>query len=84
MSLKKSKNVIHTQKRNSYAINTFKQDKSYFVSCVFICATIWFLAVCVLFCIYICRSFDNSSITSTQIQGDYSKQGVANGSVSIY
>lgn len=66
------------------AINEFRQDKNSFLFCVAICSTIWFLAVCILFGVYIYCSFEIGNITSTQIQGDYSKQGVAGGSVSIY
>ena len=62
----------------------FKQEKDSFISCIAICATIWFLAVCGLFGIYIWRSFDSNSIIATQTQdGDYSKQGVAGGSITI-
>ena len=67
------------------AINEFRQDKSSFLLCVAICSTIWFLAVCVLFGVYIYCSFHNVSVEATQTQsGDYTKQGVAGGSISIY
>ena len=62
----------------------FKQDKSNFITCVCICATIWFLAVCVLFGIYICHSFESNGIITTQTQeGDLNKQGVAGASITI-
>jgi len=62
----------------------FKQDKNNFIMCICICSTIWFLAVCILFGMYIYCSFNSSSITATQTQdGDYAKQGVAGGSITI-
>ena len=64
-------------------IDEFRQDKNSFLIYSFIFSTIWFLAVCILFGVYIYFSFDNNTITSTQIQGGYSQQGVANGSISI-
>lgn len=66
------------------AVDRFKEDKNSFFVCVCICATIWFLAVCGLFGIYIWRSFESGNVIATQIQdGDYSKQGVAGNDVSI-
>ncbi|MBO7712621.1 MAG: hypothetical protein J6S85_03910 [Methanobrevibacter sp.] len=66
------------------AVERFKEDKSSFIVCVCICATIWFLAVCALFGIYIWRSFESGNIIATQMQeGDYNKQGVAGNDVSI-
>ena len=64
-------------------IDEFRQAKNSFVLYIFAFSTLWFLAVCILFGVYICKSFDSNSITSTQIQGDYSQQGVAGGTVSI-
>lgn len=66
------------------AKEVFKKDKNNFVLCISIFETIWFLAVCILFGIYIYCSFNSSNISATQIQdGDYTKQGVAGGTVSI-
>lgn len=66
------------------AINEFRQDKNSFVLCFSICSTIWFLAVCILFGVYIWRSFEQVTPSVTQYQdGEYNKQGVANGTISI-
>ena len=65
-------------------VETFHKDKNGFMLCVAICSTIWFLAVCILFGVYIYCSFNSSNISATQYQdGDYTKQGVAGGSISI-
>lgn len=65
------------------AIDEFRQDKNSFLIYTLLFFTIWFLAVCTLFGIYIWRSFDNGNIYATQTQGDNSKQGVAGYAVTI-
>ena len=66
------------------AVNEFRQDKSSFIMWFSTYATISFLAVCILFGIYIWRSFEQVTPSVSQYQdGEYNKQGVANGSISI-
>lgn len=66
------------------AKDVFRQDKNNFVLCISIFFTIWFLALCILFGVYIYCSFNSSNISATQIQdGNNTKQGVAGGSISI-
>jgi len=67
------------------AKDEFRQDKYSFIKWFSLYAIISFLAVCILFGVYIWCSFNNVSIMASQSQdGEYNKQGVANGSVSIY
>ena len=66
------------------AIEEFRQDKYSFIKWFSLYAIISFLAVCLLFGVYIWRSFDGGNVYASQLQdGEYNKQGVANGSVSI-
>ena len=65
------------------SIDEFRQDKHSFIMWFSLYSTISFLAVCILFGVYICKSFDNGNIVATQTQGDNSKQGVAGYAVSI-
>lgn len=66
------------------AVNEFRQDKSSFEMWFSLYATISFLAVCILFGVYIWKSFESGGVIATQLQdGDYGKQGVAGGTVSI-
>ena len=66
------------------SIDEFRQDKYSFMLWFSLYSTISFLAVCLLFGVYIWRSFDNGTIYASQLQeGEYNKQGVANGSISI-
>jgi len=58
------------------AIDEFRQDKHSFISCIAICATIWFLVVCILFGVYIYCSFNSASSISQDIDGNYNLQKV--------
>lgn len=53
------------------AIEEFKKDKNNFVLCITICATIWFLAVCILFGTYIYCSFNSSANVEQYANGSY-------------
>ena len=66
------------------AVNEFRQDKASFIKWFSLYAIISFLAVCILFGVYIWRSFEQVTPSVSQYQdGEYNKQGVANGSISI-
>jgi hypothetical protein len=56
------------------AIDEFRQDKNSFLCCIMVCATVWFLAVCILFGLYIYRSFDNQVYMSQDLNGNYNIQ----------
>jgi len=64
-------------------IDEFRQAKNSFILYILAFSTLWFLAVCILFGVYVWCSFHNVSIEATQTQGNYSNQGVAGGTVSI-
>ena len=56
------------------AINEFRQDKNSFIKWFSLYAIISFLAVCLLFGIYIWRSFDNQVYMSQDLNGNYNIQ----------
>lgn len=66
------------------AVNEFRQDKASFEMWFSLYATVSFLAVCILFGIYIYCSFNSVGISASQTQeGELNKQGVAGASVTI-
>ena len=66
------------------AIETYRQEKSIFIAFLSLYVMISFLAVCILFGLYIYKSFDSGNIIATQTQDGFNnKQGVAGESVTI-
>jgi len=57
-------------------IDEFRQAKNSFVLYVAALSTIWFLAVCILFGVYVWCSFHNTSSITQDIDGDYNMQKV--------
>lgn len=57
-------------------IDEFRQAKNSFVLYIFAFSTLWFLAVCILFGVYVWCSFHSTSNISQDIDGDYNMQKV--------
>lgn len=55
-------------------LDLFRQEKSSFLICFFSYITISFLAVCILFGIYIYCSFNTQTNMEQSISGDYNSQ----------
>lgn len=65
-------------------VDTYRQDKNNFLLFFSFYIFTSFLAVCVLFGLYIWKSFDVGNVSATQYQEGYNnKQGVAGESITI-